>query len=103
MEGMNLCFLGAVSDPKISSQAKESLENIDILFVPVNTLGPSESYKLAVSLEPAVIIPMNYSDKSISAFIKESGSEKPESMEKLTIKKKDLEGKEGEVIVLQDQ
>lgn len=103
MEGMNLCFLGALSDTKLLAQAKESLENIDILFAPVDTLGPSDSYKLAVSLEPSIIIPMNYSDKSLAAFIKEGGSEKPESLDKLTIKKKDLDGKEGEIVVLEDQ
>ncbi|KKQ20788.1 MAG: hypothetical protein US33_C0012G0001, partial [Parcubacteria group bacterium GW2011_GWC1_36_9] len=34
------------------------------------------------------------------AFLKETGEEKAEVVDKLTLKAKDLEGKEGEVVVL---
>ncbi|MEK7187117.1 MAG: MBL fold metallo-hydrolase, partial [Patescibacteria group bacterium] len=52
-EGMNLCFLGALSNPELSSEVLEALENIDILFTPANgegVLSSSVAYKLAVSL-----------------------------------------------------
>ncbi|MEK7642666.1 MAG: MBL fold metallo-hydrolase [Patescibacteria group bacterium] len=103
LENMNLCFLGALSDAKLSTEAKESLDGIDILFVPVDTLGPSEAYKLAVSLEPSIIIPMNFTPASLKTFLKEGGDEGAKPIEKLTIKKKDLEGKEGEIIILEQQ
>lgn len=103
LESMNLCFLGALSDSKLSADAKESLDGIDILFVPVDTLGPSEAYKFAVSLEPSIIIPMNFDEKSIRSFLKEGGVENLKSVEKLTVKKKDLEGKQGEIVVLGQQ
>lgn len=105
-ENMNLCFLGALGDANIPKETKEGIDGVDILFVPIGgegTLNPSDAYKFAVSLEPSIIIPMNYDDKSLKAFLKEGGSDGTKSIEKLTIKKKDLEGKEGEIIVLDTQ
>lgn len=105
-ENINLCFLGALGDIDIPTETKEGIDGVDILFVPIGgggVLSPAEAYKLAVSLEPSIIIPMNYDEKSLKAFLKESGNEKIESTERLTIKKKDLEGKEGEIIVLKSQ
>ncbi len=105
-EGMNLCYLGALSNPALSSETLENLENIDILFAPIGgegTLDPAAAYKLAVSLEPSVIIPMHYTDESLKKFIKESGEEAVKPIEKLVVKKKDLEGKKGEIVVLKEE
>ena len=93
-EGIKLCFLGAV-------QAVEDIEDVDILFIPVGT-DPSAAYKLAVSLEPAVIIPMKYDEKTLAQFVKEGG-EKVVPIDKFVVKKKDLEGKEGEIAVLKEE
>jgi len=103
LEGMNLCFMGAISSPEIPAAAKQELDDIDILFVPVgggDVLEVAPAYKLAVQLGPKVIIPMHYDDKSLKAFLKEAGAEGTKAEEKLTIKKKDLEGKQSEVVVL---
>ena len=66
-------------------------------------LSAPDAYKLAVSIEPHIIIPMHYGDDAagkaaLKVFLKEG--EGGEEMEKLTLKKKDLEGKEGDIIVL---
>ncbi len=103
LEGMNLCFLGALSTDELSVAAKQELDDIDVLFLPVGGKGVLEyapAYKLAVKLEPKVIIPMHYDAASLKAFLKEAGAEGTKAEEKLTIKKKDLEGKEAEVVVL---
>lgn len=99
-EGMNLCFLGSPASANLDAKALESLEDLDILFVPVDMEG---SYKLAVSLEPAVIIPMRYTDASLKQFLKEGGVANMDSLDKLVVKKKDLEGKKGEIIVLKEE
>ncbi len=93
-EGMKLCFLG-------SAETAEEIEDIDILFVPVGT-DAAKAYKLAVSLEPSVVIPMNYGKKELEQFLKEGG-EKAEPIDKLVVKKKDLEGKESEIIILKEE
>ncbi len=110
LEGMNLCFLGAVGSVELPQAAKQELDDIDILFVPV---GPSTSsgqaadilsyaaaYKLVVQLEPKVVIPMHYDTASLKSFLKEAGAEDTKAQDKLTVKKKDLEGKEAEIVVL---
>ncbi len=103
LEGMNLCFLGALDSAELPAAAKAELDDIDVLFLPVGgseVLGHAPAYKLAVQLEPKVIIPMHYDAASLKAFLKEAGAEGTKAEEKLTIKKKDLEGKEAEVVVL---
>jgi L-ascorbate metabolism protein UlaG (beta-lactamase superfamily) len=108
LEGMTLCFLGALSDEKLSSEFLEAVEDIDILFLPIGddgVLDAVKANKLAVTLEPKIIIPMHYGDVGVDGalkkFLKESGDEGVKPVEKLTLKKKDLEGKEGEVVILQ--
>lgn len=108
LEGMEMCFLGALSGGKnITTEIQEVLEGIDILFVPIGgdgVLTPSEAYKLAVKLEPKIIIPMHYSEvgskDALKNFLKEGGEEGTKAEEKLTLKRKDLEEKEGEIVVL---
>lgn len=103
LENMNICFLGAINTPELKNETVEALDEIDILFVPIGgegVLEPAKAYKLAVSLEPKLIIPMHYNDAQLKAFLKEAG-ENPKPEAKLTLKKKDLEGKEGDIIVLE--
>lgn len=111
-EGLKLCFLGTLTDPVLSDDILEAIEDIDILFMPVGkdsslagggTLDPASAYKLAVSLEPRVIIPMNYTKISLNQFIKESGEAKVESLDKFVVKKKDLDNKEAEILVLKEE
>ena len=105
-EGLNICFLGALSNPALSTETLEAIEDVDILFVPISgsdTLDPSAAYKLAVSLEPSIIIPMYYTDATLKQFLKEGGEEKVEPLDKFVVKKKDLEGKEGEIVVLKEE
>lgn len=105
LEGMNLCFLGALSDKELKSETLEALDDIDILFVPVGgngVLSAAEANKIAVNLEPKLVIPMHYDAASLKSFLKEAGEEGVKPEDKLTLKKKDLEGKEGDVVVLSE-
>lgn len=101
MEGISIATLGTVTKT-LEPADREGIESPDILFVPIGDefLGPSAAYKLAVSLEPAIIIPMDYDEKSLKVFLKEAGVDKTEPVEKLVLKKKDLQDKQGEVVVL---
>jgi L-ascorbate metabolism protein UlaG (beta-lactamase superfamily) len=110
LENMNLCFLGAIGTPELPAEIKESLGDIDIIFLPIGgegVLTAAEANKLATSLEPKMIIPMHFDGigdkKALSTFLKESGAEDVKPVDKLTIKKKDLEGKEADVVVLSSQ
>ena len=111
VDNINIVFLGALSNGEFSKEAREEINSPDILFVPVGSksyslggslLDPKVSAKLALSFEPKMIIPMDYDDASLKTFLKEIGEEKAETVDKLTLKLKDLEGKEGEVVVLKN-
>jgi len=103
LEGMNLVFLGALGTSALPQAAKQELDDIDILFLPIGGSGMldgAEAYKLAVQLEPKVVVPMHYTGEQLKKFLKEAGEDvKP--VDKLTVKRKDLEGKEDEIVVLQ--
>ena len=109
VDNINIVFLGALSSIDLVKDSREEISEPDILFVPIGGLSTEEGHglldvkaaaKIASSLEPKLIIPMDYNETSLKAFLKEIGEEKAEIVDKITIKKKDLEGKEGEVIVL---
>jgi hypothetical protein len=103
VDDISICFLGALSEGVLSDSAREAIDTPDILFVPIgggDMLAPSPAYKLAVSLDSKIIIPMDYDPASLKVFLKEGGDEKAVATDKLTLKRKDLEGKEGEIMVL---
>lgn len=103
VDDINIAFLGALADAEFSKETREAINSPDILFIPVGGKGMLDAKvaaKLASSLEPRLIIPMDYDDASLKAFLKELGEEKAETVEKLTLKGKDLDNKEGEVVVL---
>jgi len=103
LDNINIAFLGALSDSEFSKESREAINSPDVLFIPVGGKGMLDakaSAKLASSLEPKLIIPMDYDESALKAFLKELGEEKAEVVDKLTLKKKDLDNKEGEVIVL---
>jgi len=104
IDNIKLCFLGCLKED-LNPEQKEIIDEIDILFVPVSSsedmLNAYDANKLATKLEPKIIIPMDYDDDSLKLFLKESGTDlsKIEKVEKLTIKRKDIEDKQGEVIL----
>ena len=104
VDNINIVFLGALSDVEIPKESREQIEEADILFVPVGGKGlldAKTAAKLASSLEANLVIPMDYDKESLKVFLKEMGEEDADVVDKLTLKRKDLEGKEGEVVVLE--
>ena len=109
LDDINLCHLGALNTLDIKPEVKEELGTIDILFVPItggDLLSASAASKLVNLLEPKLIIPMQNDINGVSktallSFLKESGvGDEMSPVDKLTVKMKDLEGKEGDVVVL---
>lgn len=106
LESMNICFLGALGSADLSQEIKEKMDDIDILFVPIGNkevLDSTDAYKLAVKLQPKIIIPMHYSDDKdpcLKTFLSEEGIKNLEPLDKLTLKRKDLVNKDGEIVVL---
>ncbi len=103
---MTLVHLGALSDGELPPEAKESIDEIDVLFVPIGgegVLGSTSAAKLSTMLEPKIIVPMHWSGmgaaKALDAYLKEEGGA-DEKTDKLTLKKKDMVDKDGAILVL---
>ena len=103
LEGMNMLFLGAMSDPEIDPKILSEIGDIDILFLPIgggDMLEVPQASKLAVKLEAKLVIPMQYDAAALKTFLKEEGKEAVKPVEKLTVKKKDVQAMSGDVAVL---
>jgi L-ascorbate metabolism protein UlaG (beta-lactamase superfamily) len=101
-DGLHVLYLGALGEGTLPADLLE-LETPDVLIVPVGgegVLDPAAAQKLAVKLEARIVIPILFDDKSLKQFLKEAGAEGTKSVDKLTIKKKDVADKENEVVVL---
>ncbi len=107
MDSIRIAYFGALSEKEISSEIKEDMGEIDIVIVPignVEVLSPTDAYKIAMKREPKIIIPIHFGEvgdkNALKDFLKEAGEENLKAVDKLTIKRKDLIGKEGEIVVL---
>ncbi len=107
LDGIKIAFLGVLSDEKeLSPEAKQIASVADLIFVPIGggeVFDPAAAYKLAVSFDPNIIVPMEYDADSLKRFLKEGGQEKNEMLDKLTIKRRDLDGKEAYIAPLEPQ
>ena len=111
IEGINLCFLGHISETP-EPAILEHLEEIDILFIPAGGepfINQKFAAKIIKQTEPKIVIPSFYkipglkrTTANLYAFLEEfNGEKKQEAREKLVIKKKDLIGiKKTEIVVL---
>lgn len=107
VDGINVLFLGA-QNAALPAALAEAIDVVDVIIVPIGGNGvfdAKEAYKVANNLEPKIIIPMHITgekDEALKVFLKEAG-EHVVAVDKLTIKRKDIEGKEGDVVVLAPQ
>jgi len=103
-----LCHTGALSDATLSpTVVLEELGDIDVLLIPVGYEGaptPRDLVRLIKHIEPKVIIPLPGSGKHAEAeyaiFLKEVGAH-PTPIDRFTFKKRELEDKNGAVIILE--
>lgn len=101
-DGLSVLYAGAVGSTELPKDISD-MDAPDILIVPIGgngALSPSEAQKLAVNLEAKIVIPIGYDEKTLKQFLKEAGAEGVKAEDKLTVKKKDVAGKENEVVVL---
>ena len=113
-EEMKICHLGDLGSELIGKQLEE-IDGVDILFIPVGgnyTIDGKKAAELVRKIEPALVIPMHYKVPGTSGEIKiedekkfcaEMGNCPKEKTAKLTIKKKDLEGKSTEIILMDQE
>jgi len=103
-DDIKICFSGALYEGILSTEAREAIDTVDILFVPIGgktVIGPEVAAKLARTFEAKMVIPMDYGKDQqsdvLKTFLKEIGGKHSDSVDKLTLKKKDLSGKDVEI------
>ncbi len=106
IEGVTLVHLGALSDKELPREMRETINGIDVLFIPITgngTLTAQDAYTLSMSLEPHIIIPLHKSssgnEDSLKHFLKEEGST-AKQMDKVILKKKDILEESSAIIIL---
>ncbi len=108
-DDISVCIIAPVSNiEELGNEFYEIVEDVGILCVPIaggDFLDSHAAHKLAVSLEAKLVIPLgaeeSKADKdALSSFLKESGAKDATTMDKLTIKKSELGGKECVPVVL---
>ena len=109
VEDLKICHLGDLGSELVGKQLEE-IDGVDVLFIPVGgkyTLDGKKATELIKKIEPALVIPMHYHVEGSTAelddlqkFCSEMGNCPKEKTAKLNLKKKDLEGKSMEVVIM---
>ncbi len=106
-DGMNIWFLGALGTGELPIEARALMDNVDILFIPIggkSVIDANSAQKITNIIAPKIIIPMDYgtdqSAGSLDEFLK-LAKQAVKPIDKLTIKSRDISGKDREVIVIE--
>jgi len=110
MDKIRICHLGDLNQDKLEDGQLEKIGGVDILMIPVggkNTIGAKRASRIVNQVEPSIVIPIHYKLpglkmdlNEVKGFLKEMGLNGIPVVDKLTLKKKDLIGKEMEVVVM---
>jgi len=109
VEDLKVCHLGDLGS-ELSGKQLEEIDGVDILFIPVGgnyTIDGKRAAELIRKIEPTIVIPMHYKVEGSTAeiedlqkFCTEIGNCPKEKIAKYNLKKKDLEGKSMEVVIM---
>jgi L-ascorbate metabolism protein UlaG (beta-lactamase superfamily) len=108
-EELRICHMGDLGTD-LDQKQLEQINGVDILMIPIGgkyTIDSRAACDIIKKIEPAIIIPIHYkmpgSNMEIedeAKFCREMGNCPKEKVLKINIKKKDLEGKSMEVILM---
>jgi hypothetical protein len=109
-EDIRILNLAHISKLNLSQDELDDIGEVDVLIVPVggeSVMDYEEAAKAVNLIEPKIVIPTHYQIKGLTTkaqpidkFIKEMGG-KSETMDKLSLKKKDLPIEGTKVIILE--
>lgn len=117
-EGISLAHLGSCGQTELTDEQLDALGDIDIVLVPVGgdysigkekleSLDAEGAQRIVNQIEPRIVIPtvfavpgLAFELAGVEKFLKAMGAGKPEELDKVSIKKKDLNPEGTKVIVL---
>lgn len=104
-DDIKIVFMGALANKEsIPKSFVEAVDEPELFFVPIGgktTIDAAAAHKLATSFNAKMVVPMDYDKDSVKVFLKESGAEGVKPVDKLTVKRKDFAGKNGEVVIFE--
>lgn len=104
-DDIKIVFMGALANKEsIPKSFVEAVDEPELFFVPIGgktTIDAVAAHKLATSFNAKMVVPMDYDKDSVKVFLKESGAEGTKPIDKLTVKRKDFAGKNGEVVIFE--
>jgi len=118
-EGITLCHLGDLGQEELSDEQLEKIGGVDILFIPIggeytlakqklSILDAENAQRVINQIEPNIVVPIHYKIPGVildlsgpEKFLKAMGVTKAERLDKLSIKKKDINPEETKIILLQ--
>lgn len=108
-EDLRICHLGDLGTD-LSSKQLDLIDGVDVLMIPIGgkyTIDFKQAVDLIKKIEPKIAIPMHYKIKGSlididneKNFCNEIGNCPTEKVSKINIKKKDIEGKSMEVVLM---
>jgi len=110
IDNLKIGYLGDINQTLTDSEL-EKIDNADVLIIPVgdkkSTLGVKEAAEIIREIEPKVVVPSCYQIPGVKAqlepldkFLKELGTKKVETDDKIKLSRKDLPETGTKVIVL---
>jgi L-ascorbate metabolism protein UlaG (beta-lactamase superfamily) len=110
LEGIKILHTAHIKKLALSQDELEDIGDVDIMTVPIGgseVLDYDEAAKAVNFIEPKIVIPTHYKIAGLKIdaaseekFLKEMGA-KSETLEKLTIKKKELAEEGTKVVILE--
>lgn len=108
-EDMRICHMGDLGSD-LSEKQLEAINGIDVLMIPIGgkyTIDGKKAHEIIKKIEPKIIIPMHFKMKGTlidiqdeKEFCDEIGTCPKERLSKINLKKKDLEEKNMEVVIM---
>jgi hypothetical protein len=106
-EDIKIAHLGLIKEP-LNENQYEAIDGVDILCIPIgghSVIDAKQATNIIRKIEPSIVLPMYYKIKNakveldeMKKFCDEIGVCDVEQTQKLTIKKKDLENKNMDVV-----
>jgi len=108
-EDLRICHLGDLG-ADLTEKQLEAIDSVDVLMIPIGgnyTIDSKKAIDLIRKIEPKIVIPMHYKMEGSTAdiadekiFCTEVGNCSTGKVSKLNLKKKEIEGKSMEVILM---
>ena len=108
-EDLKICHFGDLGT-ELSEKQLEEIDGVDVMMIPIGgkyTIDYKKAVEIIKKIEPAIIIPMHYKTAGSTIelddekkFCNEMGNCPASKDSKLNLKKKDLEGKSMEIVLM---